>query len=58
MFDQNELVICGHTHAAEFDLKNRFINTGFIAYYSCLQVCIAMPEQWDSPVMKFGNLSC
>ncbi|MBI4009016.1 metallophosphoesterase family protein [Candidatus Roizmanbacteria bacterium] len=28
----NEIFICGHTHSAEFDLKNNFINTGFIKY--------------------------
>ncbi|OGK23395.1 hypothetical protein A3A46_03035 [Candidatus Roizmanbacteria bacterium RIFCSPLOWO2_01_FULL_37_13] len=25
-----EMFVCGHSHYAEFDLKNRFINTGFI----------------------------
>lgn len=26
----NEIFVCGHSHWAEFDLKNQFINTGFI----------------------------
>ena len=28
----NEWFICGHTHAAEFDRKKRFINTGFVQH--------------------------
>lgn len=28
----NEYVICGHTHAAEIDLENHFINTGIIRH--------------------------
>ncbi len=29
---ENEYVICGHTHAAEIDLENHFINTGIIRH--------------------------
>lgn len=29
---KNEYLICGHTHAAEIDLKNKFINTGIIRH--------------------------
>lgn len=29
---QDYIFICGHTHAQEFDLKNRFINTGIIRH--------------------------
>ncbi len=25
---ENEILVCGHTHCAEFNLKNRYINTG------------------------------
>jgi predicted phosphodiesterase len=28
----NEIYVCGHTHLAEFDEKNRFVNSGFINY--------------------------
>src|SRR3989338_228340 len=28
--NKNEILVCGHSHWSEFDLKNRFINTGFI----------------------------
>nr|MBI5455722.1 metallophosphoesterase family protein [Candidatus Levybacteria bacterium] len=31
-FKNNEILICGHTHAAEIDLKNNFINTGIIRH--------------------------
>jgi predicted phosphodiesterase len=27
---KNEIYVCGHTHFAEIDIKNQFINTGFI----------------------------
>ena len=27
---KNEFYVCGHTHSAEIDTKNRFINTGVI----------------------------
>lgn len=27
-----ELLVCGHTHYAEFNLKERFINTGLVKY--------------------------
>ncbi|NTU46184.1 hypothetical protein HGA88_01010 [Candidatus Roizmanbacteria bacterium] len=27
-----ELLFCGHTHCAEFDLQHQFVNTGFIRY--------------------------
>lgn len=27
-----EIFVCGHTHAAEFDIKNHFLNTGFIMH--------------------------
>lgn len=29
---KNEVFICGHTHLAEYDKKNRFINTGIIRH--------------------------
>lgn len=29
---KNEFLICGHTHAADMDLKNHFINTGIIRH--------------------------
>lgn len=29
---KNQIIVCSHTHAAEFDLKNKFINTGLINY--------------------------
>lgn len=28
----NSILVCGHTHSPEFDLKNNYINTGFINY--------------------------
>lgn len=28
----HEILVCGHTHLAEFDLKNRFINSGVIRH--------------------------
>lgn len=28
----HEILVCGHTHLAEFDLKNKFINTGLIRH--------------------------
>ncbi|HEX8965017.1 MAG TPA: metallophosphoesterase family protein [Patescibacteria group bacterium] len=31
-FDKNIILICGHTHAAEIDLKNNFVNTGIIRH--------------------------
>lgn len=29
---ENEYFVCGHTHCAEFDEENRFINSGFIKH--------------------------
>lgn len=29
---ENQIVICGHTHAAEMDLENKFVNTGIIRH--------------------------
>lgn len=31
-YDKNCILICGHTHAAEIDLKNNFLNTGIIRH--------------------------
>lgn len=31
-FKDNQIIVCGHTHFAEFDLSNQFINTGFIRF--------------------------
>lgn len=31
-FTAKQILVCGHTHYAELDLKNRFINTGFNKY--------------------------
>ena len=31
-FKNGEILICGHTHAAEIDLENNFINTGIIRH--------------------------
>jgi len=28
--NKNEVFVCGHSHFADFDLKNQYINTGFI----------------------------
>ncbi|OGK45500.1 hypothetical protein A3B40_00595 [Candidatus Roizmanbacteria bacterium RIFCSPLOWO2_01_FULL_37_16] len=28
--NKNEILVCGHSHWAEIDLKSQFINTGFI----------------------------
>lgn len=32
LLSDNEYLVCGHTHAAELDLKNHFINTGIIRH--------------------------
>ena len=29
---ENEILIVGHTHAAEFNLKERFVNTGMVKW--------------------------
>lgn len=31
-FKSNEILICGHTHLAEFDLENRYINNGLVRH--------------------------
>lgn len=31
-FKKGEILICGHTHAAEIDLDNNFINTGIVRH--------------------------
>lgn len=30
--NNNQILLCGHTHNPKFDLKNNYINTGFINY--------------------------
>lgn len=30
--EENQILICGHTHAAEIDLENHFVNTGIIRH--------------------------
>lgn len=32
IYNHGEILICGHTHSAEFDLKKHLINTGFILH--------------------------
>lgn len=46
---ENEYFVCGHTHCAEVDNKNRFINTGIIkhglAQYMFITNGAAIPKQ-------------
>lgn len=32
MFKDNEVLVCGHTHVAEVDLANRFVNGGLVRH--------------------------
>lgn len=50
-FTSNELLVCGHTHFAEFNLKERFINSGIIrhglAQYLVVEETTIKPkEEW------------
>ena len=52
-FKKGEILICGHTHAAEIDLKNNFINTGLIRhgigqYLTIDGENISLEEEWYS----------
>lgn len=48
---KNEIFVCGHTHVAEFDLKNRFVNLGTIQhglgqYLTIHNDIIQLHEEW------------
>ncbi len=50
-FTNDEILICGHTHAAEIDLKHNFINTGIIRHGIAQYVVIdgddiSLHEEW------------
>lgn len=52
-FKNGQILICGHTHAAEIDLKNNFINTGIIRHGLGQYVLIddrevILKEEWYS----------
>jgi predicted phosphodiesterase len=52
-FKKGEILICGHTHAAEIDLKNNFINTGLVRHGIGQYVIIdgkniSLQEEWYS----------
>lgn len=52
-FKKGEIIICGHTHAAEIDLENNFINTGIIRHGLGQYVVIddgeiSLKEEWYS----------
>lgn len=59
-FKNNEIVICGHTHFAEIDLKNRLINTGFIEHGLAQYLIFdrnkftAYEEWYDPPKFTFS----
>jgi len=54
-FVQNQILICGHTHAAEIDLSNNFVNTGIIRhglgqYVVVDNGSVSLREEWyDKP---------
>lgn len=53
-FNDNQILICGHTHFAEFNLKENFINTGFVnhglAQYLIIdEEKITPKEEWYNP---------
>ena len=58
---KNDVFVCGHSHYAEFDLKNRFINTGFIenglAKYLLIddEKIITKEEWYDLPAGRQVN---
>src|SRR5690606_17809492 len=55
---EGQIYVCGHTHLAEVDLANRFINSGVVAYGVGQYIIIddgdiELVEYWyDKPVIE------